>query len=120
MTTQQQAYINGFIKRAAEYGFSEQEAAAILKYSEELKGDQHKLDVDHDGEIEAEDLKKLRAQKNSKIALDQAPINTGTVSGGVAKPKPPPNIVNPDWKQQFKNLFTLPPRAGTYNPQYQK
>jgi len=32
MTTQQeQAYINGFVKKASEYGYSEQEAAGILK-----------------------------------------------------------------------------------------
>lgn len=33
---------------------------------EELKGNQHKLDVDQDGEIEAEDLAKLRAKKKKK------------------------------------------------------
>ena len=31
MTTQQQAYIEGFVKRAAEYGFNEDEAVNILK-----------------------------------------------------------------------------------------
>lgn len=31
MTTQEQAYINGFVKRAAQYGFAEQEAINILK-----------------------------------------------------------------------------------------
>lgn len=33
---------------------------------EELKGDQHKLDHDKDGKIEASDLKKLRAKKKPK------------------------------------------------------
>jgi hypothetical protein len=31
MTQQEQAYIEGFVKRAAEYGFSENEAIDILK-----------------------------------------------------------------------------------------
>lgn len=31
MTTQQQAYINGFVKRAMEYGLSQQEAVELLK-----------------------------------------------------------------------------------------
>ena len=31
MTTQQQAYINGFVKRAAEYGYRKEEALNILK-----------------------------------------------------------------------------------------
>ena len=34
MTTQQ-AHINGFVKRASEYGFSEQEALELLKNSAE-------------------------------------------------------------------------------------
>jgi len=29
--TNEQAYINGFVKRAAEYGFNENEAIALLK-----------------------------------------------------------------------------------------
>jgi len=31
MTTQQQAYIQGFVKRASEYGYSQEEAVNILK-----------------------------------------------------------------------------------------
>jgi hypothetical protein len=31
MNTQQQAYINGFVKRAADYGFDEREAIELLK-----------------------------------------------------------------------------------------
>lgn len=60
----QQAYINGFVKRAAQYGYSEYEAINILKAAE-LKGDQHKLDVDKDGKIEGSDLKKLRQRKQA-------------------------------------------------------
>jgi hypothetical protein len=65
MTTQQQeAFINGFVKRAAQYGYNEYEAINILKAAE-LKGDQHKLDVDKDGKIEGSDLKKLRQRKQA-------------------------------------------------------
>jgi hypothetical protein len=73
MNTQQQAYIYGFVKRAAEYGFSENEALNILKNASELKGDQYKLDVDHDGKIEASDLKKLRQRKKAEDASPAAP-----------------------------------------------
>lgn len=66
MTTQQQAYIIGFVKRANEYGFSDQEALGILKEASELKGNQYKLDVDKDGKIEASDLKKLRQRKQAE------------------------------------------------------
>lgn len=34
MTTQEQAYINGFVKRAAEYGYSQQQAETILKQAD--------------------------------------------------------------------------------------
>ena len=64
MSTQQQAFINGFVKRAAQYGYNHFEAMNILKAAE-LKGDQHKLDVDKDGKIEGSDLKKLRQRKQA-------------------------------------------------------
>ena len=35
MTTQQEAYINGFVKRASEYGFTTQEALNLFKESQE-------------------------------------------------------------------------------------
>ena len=38
--------------------------------NEELKGDQHKLDVDKDGDIEGDDLADLRASKNESIAAE--------------------------------------------------
>jgi hypothetical protein len=46
--------------------------AKILQDMEEakLKGDQHKLDVDKDGDIEADDLAKLRAKKG-KVKKDE-------------------------------------------------
>lgn len=60
----QQAFINGFVKRAAQYGYNYIEAMNILKAAE-LKGDQHKLDVDKDGKIEAADLRRLRQRKQA-------------------------------------------------------
>ena len=33
MTHQQQAYINGFVKRASQYGFTDHEAVELLKQS---------------------------------------------------------------------------------------
>jgi hypothetical protein len=38
--------------------------------NEELKGDQHKLDVDKDGDIEGDDLADLRASKNESVAAE--------------------------------------------------
>jgi hypothetical protein len=38
--------------------------------NEELKGDQHKLDVDKDGDIEGDDLADLRASKKESIATE--------------------------------------------------
>lgn len=62
-----QAYINGFVKRASQYGYSQYDAMNILKAAAELKGGQHKLDVDKDGKIEASDLKKLRQRKQAGV-----------------------------------------------------
>lgn len=49
---------------------------------EELSGKQNKLDVDKDGKIEAEDLEKLRKQKNKKVdeADNPTPSNDHEVS----------------------------------------
>jgi hypothetical protein len=65
MNTPEQAFINGFLKRAAEYGVDQQTAINLLKESE-LIGKQHKLDVDKDGKIEASDLAILRKKKEVK------------------------------------------------------
>lgn len=40
--------------------------------AEELKGKQHKLDVDKDGKIEGEDLAKLRSQKEEVEVVDES------------------------------------------------
>jgi hypothetical protein len=61
----EQAYVNGFVKRATQYGYSQHEAMNILKAAAELKGGQHKLDVNKNGKIEAADLKKLRQFKQA-------------------------------------------------------
>ena len=69
-------YVEGFLEQAVNRGIGLKQAVELydsaftttfnqLK-SSELKGDQHKLDVDKDGKIEGEDLKKLRGDKEEK------------------------------------------------------
>jgi DNA-binding transcriptional regulator YhcF (GntR family) len=66
-------YVEGFLEQAVNRGISLKQAVDLydsaftttfhqLK-SSGLKGDQHELDVDKDGKIEGEDLKKLRGDK---------------------------------------------------------
>jgi len=81
MTPHQQAYINGFVKRANAYGFSRNEAFTLLKRAEELKGDQHKLDVDNDGKIEGSDLKKLRQRKQANDLANVHPAAIEPATG---------------------------------------
>jgi hypothetical protein len=74
-------YIEGFLARAVEHGASIKQAVDLydqalshtsnLLKSSALKGDQHKLDVDNDGKIEAEDLKKLREGKKKEEHVDE-------------------------------------------------
>ena len=72
------SYIEGFLNQAIDRGVSVNQAVDMYDQSltntiqsfkqAELKGNQHKLDVDCDGKIEAEDLKKLREGKKAKTA----------------------------------------------------
>ncbi len=80
MNTQQHSYIYGFVKRAMQYGFSEQQALNIFKNAAELKGDQHKLDVDKDGKIEASDLRKLRQRKQAAF-MKQSDLGDAMMAG---------------------------------------
>lgn len=67
------AYIEGFLTEAINTGATVKQAVDLYDEaltstiqnikSAELVGNQHKLDVDKDGKIEASDLKKLRARK---------------------------------------------------------
>jgi hypothetical protein len=71
-------YVEGFLEQAVNRGMNLKQAVELydtafsttlnqLKTSE-LKGDQHKLDIDGDGKIEADDLKKLReGKKNNDV-----------------------------------------------------
>jgi len=70
-------YVEGFLEQAVGRGMNLKQAVELydtafsttlnqLKTSE-LKGDQHKLDTDNDGKIEAEDLKKLREGKKNPV-----------------------------------------------------
>jgi hypothetical protein len=105
----EQAYIEGFVKRAAEYGFSQHEAVEIFKRASELKGDQHKLDVDKDGKIEGSDLKKLRQRKQAADGFNPltAPGTPDTQimsslfnRGGAAAPSVKPQALAPSVKPQ--------------------
>lgn len=108
----QQAFINGFVKRAAEYGYNHFEAMNILKVAE-LKGDQHKLDVDKDGKIEGSDLKKLRQRKQAADLLKRSDWYD-TLKGGLDKVQdkvidPASNFVDKNIAQPVKNFFTPAP-----------
>jgi hypothetical protein len=48
--------------------------------NEELKGDQHKLDVDKDGDIEGDDLADLRASKDEAVSTE---LPTATIPSGI-------------------------------------
>lgn len=61
----QEHFITGFLKRAMEHGFSEQEAIEIFKQAN-LIGNQQKIDVNKNGKIDADDLAMLRKGKNKK------------------------------------------------------
>jgi hypothetical protein len=69
MTTQQ-AYINGFIKRASEYGYSESQAIEILKQAADP------LPVN-----------------TGTAAAAPAPINPGTLNAGQPLPQPKTSIM---------------------------
>lgn len=43
--------------------YAEQQAGSVETVKEQLKGDQHKIDHDKDGKIEASDFKSLRMKK---------------------------------------------------------
>lgn len=108
----QQAYINGFVKRAAQYGYNYIEAMNILK-SAELKGDQHKLDVDKDGKIEATDLKKLRQRKQAEVLLKSSDWYD-TLQGGLDKLQsnvidPASNFVSSNIVEPVKKFMTPAP-----------
>lgn len=74
------AYIEGFINQAVDKGIAIKQAVDMYDQAltstinslkaAELKGNQTKLDVDHDGKIEASDLAKLRAGKKQKTAFE--------------------------------------------------
>jgi hypothetical protein len=57
-------------KNAEEFANESMKLTSLLK-REELKGDQHKIDVDDDGEIEASDLAALRAGKKKDESVNE-------------------------------------------------
>lgn len=72
-------------------------AVKDAKVKESLKGGQKKLDVDHDGDIEADDLADLRAKKAKKVeeAKPSAGMSKGEKSAVVKKAKAGGDIGKP-------------------------
>jgi len=66
-------------KNAEEFANESMKLGSLLK-REELKGDQHKIDVDGDGEIEASDLAALRAKKDESVNED---VNWNAVQNAI-------------------------------------
>jgi len=59
---------DGDEKESMKQAFADKKKAPFKKVKEALKGDQKKLDVDNDDDIEADDLADLRAGKKKKVA----------------------------------------------------
>jgi hypothetical protein len=72
----QQAFVNGFIKRASQYGYSEQEAINILKQADEYVA-----------------TEPTRAQKARVPMKPSVPVKP-TIPVKPAKPVTPPRIPN--------------------------
>jgi hypothetical protein len=109
MTTQEQAYIEGFVKRASEYGFNYNEAINLLKQAT-LQGKQYKLDVNHNGKIEADDLKALRNRKKTVKTAAPGLVTGGT--GAATMPKVNPAMQNEKIMQPKQRAFNQDPRTG--------
>ena len=93
MNTQQQAYIEGFVKRASEYGFSENEAVNILKEASVADAPQAQKDPSFFKGIRnfgVNALKAPRALYNGLMGNDSAvehPASVPFVTGGSVGPK---------------------------------
>jgi hypothetical protein len=69
-------------KNAEEFANESMKLTSLLK-REELKGDQHKIDVDDDGEIEASDLAALRAGKKKDESVNEEEIKWNAVENAI-------------------------------------
>ena len=69
-------------KNADEFANESMKLTSLLK-REELKGDQHKIDVDDDGEIEASDLAALRAGKKKDESVNEEEIKWNAVENAI-------------------------------------
>jgi hypothetical protein len=91
MNTQQQAYINGFVKRASEYGLNQYEAIELLKSSAFASSGGYELEPESysiEGEDEENRYHKLNfSQKPGKGVLNHLKRNAGKYIGaGVGLP----------------------------------
>jgi hypothetical protein len=68
---------DGDKKESMKKAFADKKKAPFKKVKEALKGDQKKLDVDSDGDIEADDLADLRAKKEKKVDEAKAKPSAG-------------------------------------------
>ena len=71
-----------------------------------LKGNQHKLDVDKDGDIEADDLAKLRAKKGKKEVdeVKYVPGFVGADGKATSKPTAKDYAANKEYQSMKKRL----------------
>jgi hypothetical protein len=69
-------------ENAEKFANESMKLTSLLK-REELKGDQHKIDVDDDGEIEASDLAALRAGKKKDESVNEEEIKWNAVENAI-------------------------------------
>jgi len=69
-------------ENAEKFANESMKLGSLLK-REELKGDQHKIDVDDDGEIEASDLAALRAGKKKDESVNEEEIKWNAVENAI-------------------------------------
>lgn len=93
------------MKNGEKFGQKMEEAA-------KLKGKQHKLDVDHDGDIEADDLADLRAGKKEKKVDESKP------SAGLSKEKKSATVKKAKAGREGKDLDKVRDKYNKYDEAY--
>jgi len=66
-------------KNAEKFANESMKLTSLIKRNEELTGKQKELDVDSDGDIEADDLADLRAGKKPEESVNEATLKQGTM-----------------------------------------
>lgn len=92
---------------------------SVLLKQAELHGEQHKIDVDGDGEIEGEDLKKLRAKKDHKgVTADEKKAAAVGYDQAVQAGTPDQEDLARFFKSASENLIRGALTAATATGQY--